>query len=70
MTSNEFIIWMKGFVTACNDYAPTPKQWDTIKEELGKVSDNKGVSIGIGGYGTTTVTQMNPDTPFTYTTKN
>lgn len=39
MTSKEFTIWLKGFITACNDYAPTPKQWDTIKEELEKVTD-------------------------------
>jgi len=51
MTSKEFTIWLKGFTTACNDYAPTPKQWDTIKEELEKVSDG-GVSIGVGGQGT------------------
>lgn len=37
MTSNEFTIWLKGFMTACNEYSPTPKQWDTIKEELEKV---------------------------------
>ena len=39
MTSKEFVIWMKGFVEACNEYAPTPKQWDTIKDELEKVID-------------------------------
>jgi hypothetical protein len=39
MTSKEFTIWLKGFITACNDYAPTPKQWDIIKEELEKVED-------------------------------
>ena len=39
MTSKEFTIWLKGFITACNDYAPTPKQWDIIKEELEKVND-------------------------------
>ncbi len=51
MTSKEFIIWLKGFITACNDYAPTPKQWDIIKEELEKVSDKQnlsGVPIGPG----------------------
>ena len=37
MQSKEFIIWLKGFITACNDYAPTPKQWDIIKEELEKI---------------------------------
>ena len=50
MTSKEFTIWLKGFITACNDYAPTPKQWDTIKEELEKVNDN------FQPYGTTITT--------------
>ena len=54
MTSKEFTIWLKGFITACNDYAPTPKQWDIIKEELEKVSDEPkiGTPIGQGGWGT------------------
>jgi hypothetical protein len=39
MTSQEFIIWMKGFVSAANDYTPTPKQWEILKDELSKVSD-------------------------------
>ena len=58
MTSKEFIIWLKGFITACNDYAPTPKQWDTIKEELEKVSDEQkiGTPIGEGGWGTPNTT--------------
>jgi hypothetical protein len=58
MTSKEFIIWLKGFITACNDYAPTPKQWDIIKEELDKVSDEQkiGTPIGEGGWGTPNTT--------------
>ena len=48
MTSTEFTIWLKGFMTACNEYSPTPKQWDIIKEELDKVSDNIGTPIGPG----------------------
>ncbi len=40
MTSKEFTIWLKGFITACNEYSPTPKQWDIIKEELEKVKDD------------------------------
>jgi len=54
MTSKEFVIWMKGFITACNEYAPTPKQWDIMKEELEKVSDEEriGTTIGVGGWGT------------------
>lgn len=62
MTSKEFTIWLKGFITACNDYAPTPKQWDIIKEELEKVSDESkiGTPIGQGGWGTTSTTHTYP----------
>ncbi len=78
MTSKEFTIWLKGFITACNDYAPTPKQWDIMKEELEKVSDEEriGTPIGVGGWGTPngkiTVTPgygsvtYNPSTSTTY----
>ena len=52
MTSKEFVIWMKGFITACNEYAPTPKQWDIMKEELEKVSDEQKIGTPIGnGWG-------------------
>ena len=37
MTPSEFITWMKGFAQAANGYNITPKQWDDIKEQLGKV---------------------------------
>ena len=60
MTSVEFTIWLKGFMTACNEYSPTPKQWDIIKEELDKVSDNIGTPIGIGGWGTPNMTPITP----------
>ena len=67
MTSKEFTIWLKGFITACNEYSPTPKQWDIIKEELEKVDKfvetpgmfqvhpekpYPGTPIGQGGWGT------------------
>jgi hypothetical protein len=61
MTSVEFTIWLKGFVEACNEFAPTPKQWDSIKEVLEKVSDGKNV------YGSTI--QYPSGTNITYTTK-
>lgn len=49
MNSKEYVIWLKGFVEACNDYAPTPKQWDTMKEELEKISDApKLINTSIG----------------------
>ena len=71
MTSSEFTVWMKGFVEACNEFAPTPKQWDRIKEELEKVSDGRNVYSGtIATGGATTVShQYPPGTNITYTTK-
>ena len=59
MTSKEFTLWLKGFITACNEYSPTPKQWDIIKEELDRVSDNIGTPIG-PGWG---IPNMGPITP-------
>jgi hypothetical protein len=75
MTSEQFIIWFQGFVEACNDFAPTPKQWDKIKEELEKVNDKQAVSIGVGATGFlniksgTDATSLPPGTSITYTTK-
>ena len=64
MTSKEFVIWMKGFMEACNDFTATPKQWDRIKEELDKVNDNyNNISIGVGSTGVLNTT--NPNTSFT-----
>ena len=45
MTSKEFVTWMQGFVEACHEYAPTPKQWDVLKDKLKEV-DN---SFPLGG---------------------
>ena len=52
MKSTEFVIWLKGFIAASNNYNLTPAGWDTLKEELSKVDDrHEGVFI-------------NPDIPF------
>ena len=40
MNSADFVIWLKGFVSASNNYNLTPAGWDTLKEELSKVNDN------------------------------
>lgn len=40
MTSREFVIWLRGFVEACNDLTATPAQWDLIRDTLAKVDDN------------------------------
>jgi hypothetical protein len=44
MTSNEFVIWMKGIVVASNNYNITPSTWDEIKENLKNVKDNIPIS--------------------------
>ena len=48
MTSKEFVVWIQGFVEACNDYSPTPKQWDTLKGKLAEVKDEPTHSIPFG----------------------
>jgi len=48
MTSKEYVIWLKGFVEACHEYAPTPKQWDALKDKLAEVNDLIGTPIGPG----------------------
>jgi hypothetical protein len=37
MNSTEFVIWLKGFVAASNNYNLTPGGWETLKSELEKV---------------------------------
>ena len=46
MTSKEFIFWLKGFVTASNNYNLTPAAWQELKDNLSKVDDN---TIPMGG---------------------
>jgi len=41
MTPNEFVIWLKGFSQAANNFTLTPKQWDDIREQLDKVKINE-----------------------------
>ena len=53
MTSKEYVIWLQGFVEACNDYSPTPKQWDTLKDKLAEVKDELTPSFPFGTPNTT-----------------
>jgi len=41
MTPNEFVIWLRGFSQAANNFTLTPKQWDDIREQLDKVVTNE-----------------------------
>jgi len=47
MTPREFVLWLQGFVTACNDYTTTPKQWDELKEKLQSVVLDENISYNI-----------------------
>ena len=48
MTSKEYVIWLKGFVEACHEYAPTPKQWDALKDKLAEVKDETLIGFPFG----------------------
>jgi hypothetical protein len=39
MTSNEFVLWLKGFTEGVHEFNITPKQWDLLKEKLAEVED-------------------------------
>lgn len=41
MTSKNFVIWLRGFTAAANNFTLTPEQWDTLKDELAQVHDNE-----------------------------
>ena len=44
MTSKVFVTWLRGFVKASHNYNITPKQWDELKDQLEKVSDEYDAS--------------------------
>jgi len=70
MTPNEFVIWLRGFVQAANNFTLTPKQWDDIKEQLSKVKEithNGGyvISTNTGTIGhITTTAERREDTTY------
>lgn len=48
MNSKEFVHWMRGFVTACPKFHPTPEQWDLLVETLHKVKLEEPSTVGDG----------------------
>ena len=44
MTPHEFVIWLKGFTQAANNFTLTPKQWDDVREQLDRVELNERLS--------------------------
>jgi hypothetical protein len=63
MTSKEFVIWLKGFAAASNNYSITPKQWDDLKDKLGEVNDDSLPTLQIFPY--TQVKGINYNSTFT-----
>ena len=39
MTSQEFVLWLKGVMAASPRFQPNPEQWKTIREQIEKVTD-------------------------------
>ena len=70
MTSKEFVIWLKGFTEGVHEFNITPKQWDLLKEKLDEVNDHPySVSVGTGGFGTTTTFTTGSNWSYTNNTK-
>jgi hypothetical protein len=71
MTSKEFIIWLKGFTEGVHDFNITPKQWDLLKAKIEEVNDHPySISVGTGGYGTTTFSSGSSNWLSTNTNQN
>jgi hypothetical protein len=84
MTPREFVIWLKGFIQAANNFSATPKQWDDIKDQLNKVelddrlqeikryTIDKNSSVSLSNLGlaesNSTTTYGRPEDSITYTT--
>jgi len=41
MTSQQFILWLRGFTEGVHEYNVTPKQWTLLKERLDQVNDDE-----------------------------
>ena len=55
MTPRDFVIWLKGFMQAANTFASTPKQWDDIRDQIGKVDLDETTSMKYTPQGNSTV---------------
>ena len=68
MTPKEFVIWLRGFAAAANNFTLTPAQWDNVREKLEEVdttdSNIKATRYLLDSYNLNTTAQItnNPDT--------
>jgi hypothetical protein len=60
MTSQEFVIWLKGFTEGVHEFNITPKQWDLMKDKLEQVSDKASIEFPFGTPNTAPNTQSFP----------
>jgi len=71
MTPHEFVIWLKGFTQAANNFTLTPKQWDDVREQLDRVELNERLSrytLDISDSSNWTTTTTNDKNDVTYKT--
>lgn len=68
MTSQQFVIWLKGFVAGSNSYNLTPKGWDEVRDKLSSVTDANQVSLHFGPSGTSTATTLPSEATVNFTT--
>ena len=83
MTSQEFVIWLKGFTEGVHEFNITPKQWDILKDKLAEVdqpirtsgyiapftfSSGSSGTFSVGGVPNATITYTTNGTPNWYST--
>jgi hypothetical protein len=63
MTSNEFVLWLKGFTEGVHEFNITPKQWDLLKEKLAEVKDDTPIGFPFGTPNTAPIVTLPYITP-------
>lgn len=70
MTSQEFVMWFKGFVAGSSNFNLTPAGWSEVKEKLNQVSDANPISFNFGPTSTSTATTLPAEATVNFTTSN
>ena len=63
MTSQEFVIWLRGFTEGVHEFNITPKQWDLMKDKLAEVSDEPQIGFPFGTPNTAPIVTLPHITP-------
>lgn len=68
MTSQEFTLWLKGFIDGVHKDTVTSKQWSILKEKLAEVEDRSQLPFGVPNTSPTLVPPYtNPYDPYRVT---